>query len=138
MSAVADVVAYLVDEGVAGGSTGWPIFRRRLNDTSDRQIVVTEDGGLPPLIRPEEGLGSSSHRDVAVLVTVRGEQWDSDSTEAKASEIFSELHGLLAVTLGGTEYLRVAAQTASPVFAGFDETGRPVHTIGFRLATAAY
>lgn len=136
MSAVADVTAYLLAQGVAGGATDWGLIRRRLTDTPvpDRVVVVAEDGGSTPEVGAAAGIGDSAMKDVGVLVTVRAAQWFSDDSADKAQEILTLLHGLQDTTLGGsTRYLRIGAVTPEPVWVGFDEQGRPLHTIAFRL-----
>lgn len=141
MGAVADVTGYLEGQGIAGGSTGWQLFRRRLTDAPnvnlpDQCVVVTEDGGSEPEISAVEGIGDSALADQGILVSVRGKAWDGDASAAKCQAIYDALHGQLNIALpgsGGTEYLRIRARTSGPVFAGFDSKGRPLHTISFLL-----
>lgn len=141
MSAVDDVYTFLEAQGLAGGATGWTLVRRRLMDTpaDNQSVVVGEDGGTPPEVGAASGLGDSALGDIGVLVTVRGRAWDGDGSSAKAEAIRVALHGLRSVALraGGDEYLVVRALTPEPVFTGFDDTGRPMHTIAFRLLRAA-
>jgi len=99
----------------------------------DAAVVVGEDGGAQPEIAAPAGIGDSAMGDAGVLVTVRAAQWKSNDSFAKAAEILVALHGLLDVMVGSTQYLRVVALTSEPVFAGFDEQGRPLHTVAFRL-----
>lgn len=136
MSAVDDVYAYLEDQGLAGGSTDWDILRRREMDepVADQLVVVSEDASQgDPEMPAASGIGDSAELDIGVHITVRGEAWDGDSTVAKAIEIHDALHGLLDTEVGSTTYLRVRARTAEPVFVGFDDNGRPNHTIAFLL-----
>lgn len=147
MSAIDDVYTKLGPApglGLAGGSTGWGLTVRRLADPPtpgfvDQHVVLTEDGGPPPEIKTVDGIGNAAVKDEGVLVTVRAAAWQSDVSKAKALAIFQALHGLLNVQLvsGGTTYYRVRALTPEPIFAGFDEKGRPRHTIAFRLLAAA-
>lgn len=138
MPTVNDVSSFLEQEGLVGGSSGWDVVRRRLSDQPipDQVVVVSEDGGPPPEIPADEGLGDSALADRGVLVTVRAAAWDSDASSEKASAILTALHGLRSTTVGSTLYYRVRALTSEPVFAGFDNAGRPVHTIAFRLLAA--
>lgn len=139
MSVVADVFEFLEDSGVTGGSTGWTLLRRRMNDAvGDQVIVLTEDGGMAPEIGRSSGIGDSAMRDLGVQIMVRAGPWDGDASQEMAEDIFGLLHGLTCVEMGSTEYVRVAAQTAGPIFAGFDEKGRPLHTIAFRCMTRAF
>lgn len=101
----------------------------------DQLVVVTEDGGPLPEIPETEGMGDSAFGDIGVLLTVRAAQFDSDASETKAADIFDELHGKRDLTMGATTYLRVRARTPEPVFAGFDDQGRPQHTLAFMLLT---
>lgn len=136
MSAVAEVYEYLIANGVQETNT-WDVIRRRLTDAPvrDRVVVVAEDGGLPPETKAASGIGDAALADVGVHVTVRAEEWNSDASAAKAQAVLDLLHGLHAVQLvsGGTRYLRIAAQTAEPVWVGYDEKNRPLHTVAFRL-----
>lgn len=132
MSTVSDLFTYLESEGIAGGVTSWGLVRRRMHDDQDQLVALTEDGGPMPEIGATEGIGDSAVTDPSVLVSVRGAPWDGDAAQAKAEEVMEALHGLLGVTLGSTRYDRIAANTAAPVFAGFDKNGRPLCTISFR------
>lgn len=135
MGVVSDVFTYLEAQGVAGGSTDWDLLRRRVadKDVTDQLVVLTEDGGGVPEIAESPGIGDSALKDMGVQVLVRGNPWDGDSSLTKAVEIFDTLHGLLDTLVGATTYLRVRAQTGEPVFVGFDERGRPRHTMSFLL-----
>lgn len=140
MSRVDDVVAYLTAQTLAGGSTGWDLILRKMGDTpiKDQVVVVSEDGGPEPEIKTAAGIGSAAVGDGGVLITVRAKEWDGNTSKAKAVAILAALHGLRNVQLvgGGTTYYRIRALTPEPVFAGFDDTGRPRHTVGFRLLAA--
>lgn len=141
MSIVDDLYAYLESTGFTGGSTGWAAMRRRLMDEPalDQVVVITEDGGPPPEIAAGEGIGDAALADVGVLLTVRAAQWDGDASYVKAEDIRTALHGLRDVVLGASgaaSYLRVRAMTPEPVFLGYDDRGRPRHTIAFRLLRA--
>lgn len=135
MSVVDDLDSFLETQGIAGGSTTWTLLRRRVTDepAEDQLVVLTEDGGLSPEISEDEGIGDSALADMGVLVTVRAGAWDGDASFDKAMEIFTALHGQLDVLLGSNTYMRVRARTAEPVFIGFDDQGRPRHTIAFLL-----
>lgn len=141
MSAVDDVVAYIGPSGqnLAGGTTGWDLIRRKMGDDpiKDQVVVVAEDGGPLPEIHAVSGIGDAAVKDLGVLITVRAVQWDGDASKAKAAAVLAALHGQRNVTLGSTVYYRVRAMTPEPVFAGFDDTGRPRHTVAFRLLTVA-
>lgn len=133
MGVVADVQTHLEAQNLIGGATGWASFRRRVNDSADQQVVISEDGGPAPEFPAASGLGSAALADPGVQVFVRGSPWDGDSTQAKAEAIRDELHGLVDTTISGTRYIRIRAMTPEPVFLGFDDNGRPEHTISFRL-----
>jgi hypothetical protein len=138
MGLVEDMQAFLDDAGLAGDSvSGWPSVRRRLHDESDQLVVITEDGGTAPEIPAAAGLGSAALKDPAVQVRVRAAPWDGDASLAKAQAIMDALHGQLEVDMGEGHYLRVVAQSAAPVFIGYDERSRPEHTISFRAAAMA-
>jgi len=145
VSAVDDVFTYVgpsPGQGLAGGVTGWTLARRRMADPptfTDQAVVISEDGGPPAEIKAGSGIGDSAIQDAGVMVTVRAGAWNGDASKNKAAAILAALHGLRNVQLvsGGTTYHRVRALTPEPVFAGFDEGGRPRHTIAFRLLAAA-
>lgn len=133
MSLVDDVQDYLADASLVDGATGWASVRRRVNDQmGDQLVVLTEDGGLEPETPSESGIGSATFREPAVQVRVRAAAWDGDAAYAQSQAIYDLLHGARNVTMGSTFYHRVKAQTASPVFIGFDEQGRPEYTTSFR------
>ena len=135
MSVVSDVVSYLAALDIVDGSSDWPSVRGVLHDASDRLVAVRNDGGPQPEIGAAEGLGSAAFRDPRVHLTVRGGPHDRDSTDDKAQEIYDALHGLMATTLGATQYDRIVAET-TPIEVGQDENARPIHTVAFRLAVA--
>ncbi len=139
MSAVEDVYDFLEAEELAGdGCKGWSLLRRKVMDApaKDQLVVVAEDGGTPPEIAETAGIGDSALGDASVLITIRGNAWDSDATDAKATAILNALHGLRNTTIGSTLYVRVASMTTEPIFLGFDERGRPQHTVAFRMLRA--
>lgn len=139
-SAVEDVFLYLTEVGIAGGSTDWDLLRRRDMDSpaANQLVIISEDGGPAPETPATAGIGDSAMRDTLIHVTVRGEPWDSDATQAKAVEIYNALHGQInGFLVGTTSYLRVRAQTPEPLFLGFDTDGRARHTIAFLLLAQA-
>jgi hypothetical protein len=135
---VNDVYDFLLAQSIAGGASGWDLHRRHIADSpaADRLVVVTEDGGAPPEIKDTAGIGDSAMHDVGVLVTVRADAWNGDASKAKAQEIIAALHGKRSIVVGDTTYMRVRARTPEPVFAGFDEHGKPRHTVGLMLLYA--
>lgn len=136
MDALLDLQNYLEAEGIAGESTAWGLVRGGFHDDQDQVVAIVDDGGLAPEIGAASGIGDESTRDPSVQFMVRGAPYDRDASQGKAEEIFEALHGLLGVTLGSTYFYRIAANTASPIFAGRDENNRPIHTISFRCMTA--
>lgn len=137
MAAIDDVFEYIKSQGLAGGNTGWALLRRRVTDTtSDQEVVVSEDGGVEPEMTAAAGIGDSALEDPAVMVTVRAKAWDGDASRDKADDVLLALHGKCDIVLAppnGDRYLRIRAQSPAPVFAGFDDQGRPLHTISFRM-----
>lgn len=134
MGVVDDVQAYLTAQGLVDGSTSWTSRRRWESDVDvDRLVILTEDGGPPPEIAETEGIGDSAEADVGVQVRVRGQPHQGDDAAEKAKAILDQLHGQRSVTMNGTTYLRVRAQTPVPVFAGWDDRNRPNFTTSFRL-----
>jgi hypothetical protein len=135
MSVVTDVVSYLATLDIVDGSSDWPSVRGVLHDGSDQLVAIRNDGGGLPEIGADAGLGSAAFRDPRVHLTIRGAPHDRDGAEDKAQEVYDALHGLMATTLGSTEYHRIVAET-TPIEVGQDENARPIHTVAFRLAVA--
>lgn len=138
MSAVDDVFAYLQAQTIGGTTSDWALLRRRMLDdsTAAQALAVQEDGGPEPEMPAAEGIGDSALAEAGVLVTVRAKAWDGDASRAKAQAVIDVLHGLRGVQLAGNTsrtYLAVRALTSEPVFAGFDDQGRPKHTVALRL-----
>lgn len=137
MGVVSDVRSHLVSEGLVEGSTGWTCTRRRVHDATDQLVVITEDGGAPPTgVHAASGVGSAVLEDPAAQVLVRGAAWDADASYDKAEAIREELDGASG-SVGSGSYHRIIAQTSEPLFVGYDESGRPQHTISFRFLTDA-
>jgi hypothetical protein len=139
MSTLSDLSTYLIAQGIVGGSTEWAIKHRRTMDSpvTDQLVTLIEDGGPPPEISTATGIGDEAQHDIGVLVTIRGNAWKGDTNYTKAMEIFDELHGKRDITLVSKLYLRIRAMTPEPVFLGFDDQGRPRHTIAFLLLADA-
>jgi len=132
MSVVADVQEYLAALDIVDGSSEWPSVRRRVHDNSNQLVVITEDGGPAAETPADAGIGLAAFGFPQVQCRVRGEPWDGDSSHAKAEEIRDALHGLQGPVMGSTQYIMVTALTSGPVFLGFDDKGRPEHTISFQ------
>ena len=136
MGVVSDVQSYLETQGLIGGSTGWASIRRRILDGGgdlDKIVSIKEDGGGgSPEIKASSGIGDAAIGKPGVLITVRAEANDGDASQAKAAAIFSALHSQSG-SIGSGSYLVIQARTPEPVFVGFDERQRPLHTIGFVL-----
>lgn len=138
---VLDVYNYLIAQNLAGGATGWDLLRRKVMDdpVGDQLVVVSEDGGSTPELPVTSGLGNAPLVTKGVLVTVRATQNDGDASFTKANAILAALHGLRGVELvsGGGLYYSIRAMTGEPVFAGYDDRERPMHTVAFRLLADA-
>lgn len=142
MSAVADVQTYLAAQGLVDGATQWPSVRRTMGDDADpdqpsRLVGIMEDGGPPPDIPADQGVGVAADVDPGVQVLVRGAPWDGDGCVAQCEAIRTALHGLQDATLGATTYIRVRAMTPQPVWLGYDGKGRPTCSVAFRLLAPA-
>jgi hypothetical protein len=103
---------------------------------ADQLVVVSEDGGPLPEIKEAQGIGDAALEDLGVMVRVRAKAWEGDESLLKAQEVLDALHGLRAAMVGSREYLRVRALTPEAIFAGFDDDGRPHHTVAFRMLAA--
>jgi hypothetical protein len=123
----------LAAQGLVDGATGWPSVRRNLNDTSDRMVVLTEDGGPPPEITKAEGIGDTAMETIGVQLRVRGAPRLGDEAAAKAQACLDDLDSLQGVQIGTRVYMSVSAATGEPVFIGFDAKERPEFTVAFRM-----
>lgn len=133
MGAVADVQTRLQNQNIVDGATGWTSYRRYFPDEA-KVVSISEDGGFAPEIGVSTGLGDTSFGDPGVQVMVRASKaGGGDESFSKAEEIRSDLHGKRDIDIDGTTYLRIIALTSEPVHAGYDENGRSIHTIAFRL-----
>lgn len=136
MGAVQDLQTRFQNQSLMDGSTGWTSVRRRIHDDAGDQIVVlTEDGGPTPEVSRASGMGDKALKSPAVQVLVRGNPWDGDGSESKAQALYDDVHGLNSTAINGTTYLSVRARTPHPIFAGYDDNGRPQHTISFVMTT---
>lgn len=133
MGAVTDVQTYLEAESLIGGGTGWPSSQRLMHDDSDRLVVISEDGGSSPELGAAEGVGEVPEADVGVHFMVRAAPMDSEASFGQALAILSALHGLKHASIGGQTYIRARAVTGEPIFVGYDDRRRPIHTVAFRL-----
>lgn len=135
MSLAKDMQTYLAAQSIIDDGT-WASVRHMRHNDQDRIVVFTADGGGAPEIGTSTGLGSEAFKDPAVQVYVRGRPNRGDDSEDKAQAIYDELHGQRGLTMNGTRYDRIQAQTSGPIQVGFDEKNRPQHTISFRCATS--
>lgn len=137
MSIVDDFQSYLAAQGIVDGGTGWPSSRRFMHDGSAQLVVISEDGGDPPGVFKAGAVGDAEIRRPALQFMVRGAEGDGDGSRSKAQEIFDLLQDETGVTIGGADYLLITARTPQPIFTGFDDKNRPIHTVSFRCAVAA-
>lgn len=137
MGVVDDVQAHLAAAGLVDGETGWLSIRGALVDTQDQVVGITEDGGSTPETSRATGIGDAALKAPGALVTVRAARRKRDDAFNQAQAIWDELHGKNSETLNGTDYLSVRARTPEPVFAGQDDSERPIYTVAFVLQTDA-
>lgn len=66
-------------------------------------------------------------------ILVRGDEYDFQSTEAKAIELNDALGSLQEVVIGGRGVTKIQALNSSPIYIGMDELNRPLFSINFNL-----
>ena len=117
---------YLVAQLIAGGATGWSIYKGSLPDKSDQAVVIYETPGLAP---ENESLGTIFRP--AFQIRVRGPVYDYATARAKIQEVRASLHD---ANISGLVY--VYATQSGPVPLGNDGNDRPNLTMNFRTMEA--
>ena len=131
MSLLNDVLDYLTDLGLVGGSTGWSTAASYLPPTPDRVIAVFETPGLAPEL-VKTGSVETAYDWPGFQVRGRGTKFDYAALRTKMGEIFRALHGSeLAPVTGDPAYVLVQAVQSGPLPLGLDETDRPGLTWNF-------
>jgi hypothetical protein len=131
VSAVRDLQAYLMAEGLIDGSSGWPSSRSGAHDDSERLVVFAPDGGSSPEIPAVSGIGDTAMQDPAVHVTVRGAVGERDEAEEAMEALRFAAHGKTSTSMGSILYFRVAARSEPVMY--FDDRNRPNFTVSFRM-----
>lgn len=96
----------------------------------DKVVAIVETPGGPPLATVEVD-------EPGLQLMVRGASITSESTayedaQAKANEIYRDLHGLGAVTLSGRYFPGIWAEQ-TPFLLQYDESDRPHIACNFRV-----
>ena len=117
---------YLVAQLIAGGVTGWSLYKGFLPDKSDQAVTIYETPGLAP----ENETLDTIYRP-AFQIRVRGPVFDYEATRAKMQEVRESVHD---ADISGLVY--VYATQSGPVPLGNDGNDRPNLTMNFRTMEA--
>lgn len=127
-----DIRTYLVAQGIAGGSTGWPIYEGFMPDDQDQMIGLFETGGYPAdtLLR--------ENARVTFQVRMRSSEFAYASVRSKWEAVFAALQDAQETTgspkfLVGYTFIQ-ALQVAPLLFN--DSKKRPNATVNFRVLKA--
>lgn len=117
---------YLETATIAGGSTGWDLFKGFLPDSADKIVAIFESPGITP-----ENDSTDTSFYPAFQIRVRGEKFGYEIARAKVQEIRDSLHG---ADVAGLIY--VYANQSGPTPLGNDGNDRPNFTMNFRTMEA--
>lgn len=123
MSAYLDAIeTYLVDQGLAGGSTDWPISKFR-SAVHGKAVVLQQTGGPPP-----EQASDRRWENPTFQLMVQGEALDAEPASDKAQAIMRALDR--ADTVDG--FVDIFAQQSSPLPLGLNERQEPRYVVNIR------
>lgn len=127
-----DVLDFLEEEGLIGGSTGWARAAGFLPPTPNKVIVVYESSGEPPELL-SQGNNPLDYDRPAFQVRGRGDVHGYEALREKMGAIFRALHGSqLSPATGDPEYVGIWGIQSGPLPLGLDENSRPELTWNFR------
>ena len=112
---------------------GWTVIVAGENDNTDRILVLMDEGGPVPPPPATEGIGQGAVSSPTIQVRGRGEPWKRTDLMQVMLDVFNILHGTVDVDMNGTRYIGVLAQTAAPIFLGYDDKHRPEMTMTFEM-----
>jgi hypothetical protein len=103
----------------------WPIYSGQLPTARDQAIAVIDRPGLMPEVKVAIDYPS-------VQLLIRSSRVGYIAARTKAEELFNALQ---AIPDGGAHFPELTSCVASTgiVFAGFDPSERPVHSLNFNL-----
>lgn len=127
MSLVKDFGWYLVEQGIAGGSTGWELGHESLVQSPDQYIALYE-----PSSAVDTGTTMERRR---FQVLVRSARWDADGGSSKANEIMQVLHRN-GLNINETFYTGIIA-IQSPGLIRVDELDRHIYSSNYKVLVNA-
>lgn len=125
-----DIAAALESAGVAGGTSGWGLYKGILPDKPDKAVALYETAGDVP--------SSALALDFPGLqVRVRGPRRRDDAApytaaRAKIQEVFDALHAQEARL--GSGYVFIYAVNSGPLPMGYDANDRLHLSLNFRIS----
>jgi len=122
VAAVDELAARLLAAGVAGGSTGWGLYRGYLPDEPDAAVAIFETGGPPPDTRAAVEYPSFQLR-------VRGPAEDYATARTRIEAVRAALHGREAELGDAWVYLHAQHSGVQPL--GRDARRRPGFVLNF-------
>lgn len=127
MALLDEIAAKLIADavGVVGSTANWVVKKGRLFPSPDRQIVLTETGGLP-----NEGHKDNPLDRPTFQVRVRGPKGGYSTARTKMEAVRTSLHSVFNTSLSGRYYTHILAQS-EPMGLPEDENGRPALVLNF-------
>lgn len=127
MALLDDIAGAIVNAGLAGGTSGWTLYKGYLPPEPDHAMVLLETPGLAPeaelaLDRP------------AFQVRLRAEPRAYDVARAKLQAVFAALHGQEPAV--GAAYVLLHAAASGALSLGQDGRERPQLAMNFRVVKA--
>ena len=117
---------FLVAQTIAGGATGWPLYKGFLPDDSDQAVAIFEFPGVLP-----ENDSTDTSFYPAFQMRVRGGEFEYEVARAKMQEIRDILNDANITNL-----VYVYANQSGPTSLGNDGNDRPNFTMNFRTMEA--
>lgn len=117
---------FLETQTIAGGATGWELYKGFLPDTADKSVAIFESPGLVP-----ENDSTNTSFYPAFQVRVRGDAFGYEVARAKMQEIRGILNDANITNL-----VYVYANQSGPTPLGNDGNDRPNFTLNFRTREA--
>ncbi len=124
-----DIKDVLESSAVGIGTFGTDLFVSKEPSEPDACTTIYDTPGQ----EPEAGY---RYDRPGVQVRVRGTAGGYQAAYAKIEDVKEALHGLGDETWNGTRYVGIWA-TGDPNFLGYDDNGRPIFTINFRVHRTA-
>ena len=119
-----DIATKLTDDGIAGGSTGFVVFKSVMPDDQDKAVAIFETAGDPP--DAEHTGGVTAHEYPGFQIRVRGAaEYGTEDARQKAKDVFAALHN---ANIAGFVFV---VASSSVLFLGHDEKNRPEFAVNF-------